>query len=119
MYFFDTYAIVEIVHGNENYRRFGDAAIITSLFNLGELYYVLLKEFGEKKTGELMERFNFDFVEATSGNVIEAAKFRYANKKKKLSFIDCIGYILAKNKNMKFLTGDKEFENMPDVEFVK
>ena len=32
---------------------------------------------------------------------------------------DCIGYILAKNIGIKFLTGDKEFENLDNVEFVK
>ena len=32
---------------------------------------------------------------------------------------DCIGYIMAKKLNIKFLTGDKEFENFLNVEFVK
>ena len=32
---------------------------------------------------------------------------------------DCIGYILAKRLSIKFLTGDKEFEKLDDVEFVK
>ena len=36
-----------------------------------------------------------------------------------LSYVDYIGYILAKQRNVKFLTGDKEFENMDNVEFVK
>ncbi len=32
---------------------------------------------------------------------------------------DCIGYIFAKQLGIKFLTGDKEFENLDNVEFVK
>ena len=37
----------------------------------------------------------------------------------KLSFIDCIGYYLAKKNKAKFLTGDEKFKNMENVEFVK
>ena len=49
----------------------------------------------------------------------EAIRFRKEHKKKDLSYTDCIGYIYAKRNNLKFLTGDKEFENMDNVEFVK
>ena len=45
--------------------------------------------------------------------------FRFNNLKKDISMTDCIGYFLAKSLGIKFLTGDKEFENMKDVEFVK
>ena len=49
----------------------------------------------------------------------ESIKFRKEQKKKDLSYTDCIGYIYAARNNMKFLTGDKEFEGMKNVEFVK
>ena len=49
----------------------------------------------------------------------EAIQFRKTLKKRRLSYADCIGYIYAKRHGMKFLTGDKEFENLPGVEFVK
>ena len=53
-------------------------------------------------------------------NVIKKAMtFRALNKKRNLSYVDCIGYIIAKQRNIKFLTGDKEFEYMENVEFVK
>ena len=51
--------------------------------------------------------------------IIEAMKFRYENKKKKMSTTDCISYIMAKELEIKFLTGDKEFEHLENVEFVK
>jgi len=41
------------------------------------------------------------------------------NKKKNLSFFDCAGYIFARENNYKFVTGDKEFENLPNVEYIK
>ena len=33
--------------------------------------------------------------------------------------VDCIGYMTAKRLGVKFLTGDREFEGMDNVEFVK
>ena len=48
-----------------------------------------------------------------------ANAFRIANKKRKLSYIDCIGYIIARLRNIKFLTGDKQFEDLENVEYVK
>ena len=38
---------------------------------------------------------------------------------KKFSYIDCIGYISAREKKLLFLTGDEQFKEIPGVEFVK
>ena len=38
---------------------------------------------------------------------------------RKLSIPDAIGYTVARRLNIKFLTGDKDFEGMENVEFVK
>ncbi len=40
-------------------------------------------------------------------------------KKPRLSYVDCIGYVYAKHNNVPFLTGDREFAKMDNVEFVK
>lgn len=44
---------------------------------------------------------------------------RFKNRAKNSSFIDCIGYILVKENGLIFLTGDKEFEGISGVEYVK
>lgn len=119
MYFFDTYAIIEIIKGNKNYKKFENYNILTSVLNIGELYYILLKEHGKKIAGQWIRTFNFDLIDIKPEIVIEAAQFRFVNRAKNLSYIDCIGYILAKEKSLKFLTGDKEFKNLPDVEYIK
>jgi len=36
-----------------------------------------------------------------------------------MSMADCISYIQSKEVGVKFLTGDKEFEDLDNVEFVK
>ena len=40
-------------------------------------------------------------------------------KFKHMSFPDVIGYVVAKRLGIKFLTGDNDFKDMKNVEFVK
>ena len=118
-YFYDTYALIEIFKGNPNYKKFEDNRIYTSIMNFYEFFYALLKEFTEKKAEDLKNKLDLIFIDITEEDVIEASKFRLKNIKEKLSFIDCLGYALALNNNLKFLTGDERFENKKNVEFVK
>ncbi len=118
-YFFDTYALVEIVKGNENYGNFAELSFTTTTLNLSEFYFYLLSNLKEEKANETLKKFKFAFVEINEDIAKEAAKFRKANYKRELSYIDCIGYVLAKNMEFKFLTGDDFFEKMENVEFVK
>ena len=39
MYFFDTYAIIERVLGNQNYAFTQDLVVVTTKYNVCELYY--------------------------------------------------------------------------------
>ncbi len=116
-YFFDTYAILEILGGNPNYKKYTDADIVVTKLNLFELFYKLLKESGEEKAQhylDIYKPFAADFDE----NVIsEAAKMEMLQGK--LSMADCIGFIVAEKLGIKFLTGDSAFEAVPNVEFVK
>ena len=41
------------------------------------------------------------------------------NKKQNMSFFDCVGYVYARENNIKFVTGDKEFEKKEGVLFIK
>jgi len=118
-YFFDTYAIIELVKGNPNYEFVKDKVIITGVMNIAEVYYALLLENKEDIINSIIKRLNIEMVDMTQEIAIESAKLRYKNKKLSLSYIDCTGYILARENNLIFLTGDKEFERMENVEFVK
>jgi hypothetical protein len=116
MYFFDSYAIFEIINGNPAYHRFQDQIIITSVLNLGELYYGLLKQ-GSNKADVWFEQP--DLIEIDPETMKQAMLFRHAHKKKKLSMVDCVGYMLAQKLRFKFLTGDEQFREFSNVEFVK
>lgn len=117
-YFFDTYAIIELIKGNPNYEFVKDHPIITSVMNLAEVYYALLLAHGKEITDSILENLNIEFLEITPKISIESAFFRYKNKKSNLSYIDCVGYITALRNNLLFLTGNKEFKNFDNVEFV-
>lgn len=119
-YFYDSYALIEILFGNSNYEQYkiNKGFIITKL-NLRELYYYILRNLDEKTAEKIYEEYLQYTIEITDNDIKEACKFKLQHKKQNLSYTDCIGYITAKNKNMQFLTGDKEFEKMPNVKFVK
>ena len=119
MYFFDTYAIIEIIKKNENYNKYSREIITTSILNLGELYYALLKDFNESVANEWRRKLEQSLLLIDVDIITKAMKFKYQNKDKNFSFIDCTSYILAKENNLIFLTGDKEFEKVENVEYVK
>ncbi|MBN2459147.1 PIN domain-containing protein [Candidatus Woesearchaeota archaeon] len=119
-YFFDTYAFVEVLNGNKNYEQYGkNINAITTKMNLLELHYLALKEKGERIADAYFEFFRGMAVEISDDTIKKASLFRNSNRKKKFSYIDCIGYVMARSRGIKFLTGDNAFKGMEGVEFVK
>jgi uncharacterized protein len=119
MYFFDTYAIIELIKLNPDYNKFDGLRIVTSIMNLAEMYTIFLRDKGRKDADEFFETCNFEFLEISPKVIVEAVRFRYENRKANVSLTDSVGYVLALKHNLKFLTGDKQFEKMTNVEFVK
>ncbi len=116
-YFFDTYAILEIINGSKNYDPYMACGVILTRLNLFELYYTILRMYGQQKAFYYLgqyKQFAVDFIEI---DIEMAARLKMKNRS--LSMTDCIGYIVALRKCLKFLTGDKEFQGMSNVEFVK
>ena len=118
--FFDSYALYEIIEGNPNYKKYSEnIAIITTKLNLMELHYGLLNKYGKEVADKYYDIFVEFTVEINDDLIKKANEFRISLKKKKLSYVDCIGYIIAKSRNIKFLTGDQQFSDLENVEFVK
>ena len=118
-YFFDSYAIIECIGDNKSYDKFQDEIMITTILNLVEVYYSILRRFDHNIAESTIKRLNVQIIEIDLNIALEAAKFRHENYKRSLSYIDCIWYLIARKNNLRFLTGDKQFENKEDVEFVK
>ena len=118
-YFFDTYAIIELIEGNPNYSHYVDQAATITIFNLAEIFWTVLNKLGEQEAEQTYAAYQGAVVDIDDETLKEAIKFRKQYKKRDLSYADCIGYIYAKRHGMRFLTGDKEFEDLSNVEFVK
>ncbi len=116
--FFDTYAIIEIISGNPRYQVFFDQSFAFTKLNLIELHYYFLKE--KPDSADLIcEKYSDNSVAFSNEVIKKANQFRLDNRKKEYSTADCIGYSYALENGLTFVTGDKQFEGMPNVEFIK
>ena len=118
-FFFDSYAIFEILKGGKNYEKFKKCRITTTKLNIFELYFGLLKDVDEETADNNLKKYYKFIVDFDEDVIKSAAKLKHKLNKRNVSMADCIGYELSKRIGIKFLTGDKEFENMENVEFVK
>lgn len=117
--FLDSYAIIEILKGNPRYEKFSEKIAATGKVNLIEVAYHLAQYFPEEKALQIIDSLKIKIIEIKETEITKIAFFRKEHSKKKFSYIDCIGYIIAKENNLKFITGDQAFNGMPNVEFVK
>lgn len=118
-YFADTYAIVEYIDGNPAYQQYFNGSIVTSEQNLIELFYALLKKKGEATAIKEFIIYSSRKVPTTFSSIRNAMKFKLAHAREKLSYADCIGYALAQEHGIPFLTGDRQFADKENVAFVK
>ena len=117
VYFFDTYVFFEIIKGNPNYKPYTDSKFIATIFNLAELNYNLKKEKDKKTVDDCTDKYSKFIVEVSTEDIKNAMDFKTSHRK--LSIPDAIGYTIAKRLGIKFLTGDRDFEGMENVKFVK
>jgi|SRR6185295_8995397 len=118
-HFFDSYAILEVIAQSPGYTAFKDEAIITTALNIAETHYILTGKAGETAADEIIDHLDVSLLELTKPIAIEASKLRHRHQKQKMSYADCLGYIVALKHGLKFLTGDDAFKGMESVEFVK
>ena len=117
VFFFDTYAFFEIINGNPKYNMYTESQFITTIFNLAELNYGLKKKMSKEDSDFYTEKYYQQAVDISLEDIKKAMDLK--TMKRNLSIPDVIGYTVAKRLNIKFLTGDKDFEGMENVEFVK
>ncbi len=118
-YFFDTYGIIELIKENHNYQKFKETPIITSALNIAETHFYFTEFFNINEADKILNELNLSLVEASKEIAIEASKFRFKNKKLRMSYADCMGYNLAQKNNLIFVTGDDAFKDFEGVEFIK
>lgn len=119
VFFADTYALIELLKGNPSYKPYLDCMLVISKFNLIELYYHLLCDKDKKIADKEMKVYSKLEIPITYNAIKNGMEFKLKHKKEKLSYVDCIGYALALELGIKFLTGDQKFRDKDNVEFVK
>ena len=115
----DTYALVEILNGNPRFAEYLSSDFVLTDLTLAEFYAVLLREEGEKVADYWFKKLERYALPVVKEILIEAIKFRYEHRKQDISFFDAAGYIFSVKNGYYFVTGDKEFEKLPNVEFKK
>ncbi len=119
VFVFDTYALLEIIRGNKNYEKYIQAEPIINDFVLAELCYKLIKESGYEKASSYADKYALFSIRPRPEVIKKAMLFKAKNIKKNFSATDAISYAMALEFGVKFLTGDEQFRNMRNVEFVK
>lgn len=117
-FFFDSYAIIEIIKGNPAYAAYKDTIIVITQLNLFEVYQAVYELLGENEADQFLEEYSTFVVDFSLFTIKEAAIMRLQYRKRNISMTDCVGYCLAKQLGRKFLTSDKEFEHFDNVEWV-
>ena len=116
-YFFDTYALFEVIRGNPKYEPYLDAQMAINIFNLAEFNYNLKKEYSKEKADAVTAKYKSRIVKIAWNDIINAMDLK--SKYRHLSIPHAVGYSVAKRLNIKFLTGDDDFKDFENVEFVK
>ena len=118
-YFFDSYAVIELLSGNPNYAKYVNEPTTITIFNLAEIYWSALKNLKESDAEIVYARYSECVTEIPDEVLKKAMKFKKVNKKKRLSYADCIGYIYSIENGLIFVTGDQAFKYKEGVKFIK
>jgi len=118
-YYFDTYALIELLK-REDFLRYAAKGFATSRWNLAELLVIDLREHGEAAARRHFQRFLGACEDPTDEDLLRAALFREEQRKHRrlLSFVDALGYVLARRLSLRFLTGDRAFRGLANVVLV-
>ncbi len=84
-----------------------------------ELHYGLLRIEGKEIADKYYDYYLKFVIEFTDDDIKRANELKLRMKKQDVSYVDCLGYVLAKKNGVLFLTGDQKFEDMENVEFVR
>lgn len=118
-FFFDSCVLVDLFQGNIRYKEYENARAITTYLHVYEVYFILRKKYPEEEIMEFFERIKNFSIPSEFNWIPRAVKFRIENQHKGFSYADCLGYIAARELEIKFLTSDTQFKGFPNVEFVK
>jgi len=108
-FFFDSYALIEIYEKNPKFEKYSKANVVTTISGLWSLLQLDKKWYTKDEINDFFEfckpLYWFGFWMGSYGFWIQT------NHKKEIILCRLFRYIIQKY-GIKFLTGDKEFENL-------
>ncbi|NWG36448.1 PIN domain-containing protein [Nitrososphaera sp.] len=122
-FFYDSYAVLAYISGEKAYTRYFEeksSGALTKL-NLMEIYFRVGKLHGHEAARQIIDRFSRYLVDFDIDDIAGSMKLRedLMKKRKDISYVDALGYYLAKKMQIPFLTGDRHFKELEGVMFVK
>jgi len=98
----------------------GEIKLFMNYVNLGEVYYIVTREFGTAKANEavaIIKRLPIEFVEVNESLALTAGRIKAMHS---LSYADAFVVATAIDKKGIIVTGDREFEGVyPDILWIR
>ncbi len=98
----------------------GEIKLFMNYVNLGEVYYIVAREFGIAKANEavaIVKRLPIEFVEVNESLALTAGRIKAMHS---LSYADAFVVATAIDKKGIIVTGDREFEGVyPDILWIR
>ncbi len=91
---------------------------MTTWLQLMEVHYVLLRDgASETESRDTLRALQPHLIDFSLDDVLDAMALRIAmnRKKRNLSYVDAIGYHLARKRRLQFLTWDPGLKGLPGV----
>ncbi|HEY5538717.1 MAG TPA: hypothetical protein VIL58_04160 [Thermoplasmata archaeon] len=120
-YFYDSWAILAHLTDPKIRPYFRSGRGVTTWLNLMEVYDALLRDgSSEPKAREHVAAAEPHLIDFSFEDVLDAMSLRHRlrSRGKNFSYVDSIGYYLARKRRLQFLTGDRAFRGLPGVSML-
>lgn len=117
----DSYSLIAYIEGEagadtmiEVFRVARDLrkALLVSVVNWGEVYYITLREAGKERAEEVAHLISTLPIQIVPADLELAKRAAELKASRKMSYADCFAAALAKQRKAELVTGDKEFKQV-------
>ena len=112
--FFQQEVATETVEAILNRSRKGEARLLITTVNLGEVAYRILRRFGLEKVQEVLARIQEYAVEIVDVDYELALAAAYLKGTYTMGYADCFAAALSQQESATLVTGDPDFRQVED-----
>jgi predicted nucleic acid-binding protein len=121
--FYDSYAVLAYISGEKAFAKYFErqpSGALTKL-NLIEIYFRAAKLHGHEAARQVIDRFSKYLIDFDIDDIAGSMKLREELMKSRMdiSYVDALGYYLARKMRIPFLTGDRQFADLAGVKFAR